>query len=426
MYLMKTLFVVFLFFSICWAEVRNLNYDNRKISYLLTEPDTVVVEIKSNSILEPVVIYAGRQEPGEYILFWNGKDNYGNTVPSGQYTLTVYTGRTIEKDEKFGEGGFLQLTNPASITVDSKGNLYVLDFEKAGLAWYGKAGNPKLFKFNPDGTPSSDFKPLTLPAGSRWIEIKDDLLFYSSGQIYISDLSGKVIRRFGGVEKITDEKGNRVNRPGSEFTNCGIGFGEGNKVYIRGWSSISVFDSSKSDFDGYLYSVRLHPTAMPPVDGIWVGPSICVDRKAGIIYLTSRGGLFRYIEKDDSIEFHSKVPVDFFECIGLTFSSGRMLYVVERGINNSGQGSPGVYQLWDCGDGLVPVMFFENREFQGLHDVAISPDGKSLYVLEDGDNFGYLYDGTRRWPARDLQGKARLFKFNLKYKSQIQKKITIK
>jgi len=80
--------------------------------------------------------------------------------------------------------------------------------------------------------------------------------------------------------------------------------------------------------------------------------------------------------------------------------------------------------IWDSGESLSLVKYFEFSDIKGLRDVAISPDGKSLYLLEDRDNFGYLGDKLK-WPSRNIQGEGRLFKYDFSYSQVLEKKINL-
>jgi len=168
---------------------------------------------------------------------------------------------------------------------------------------------------------------------------------------------------------------------------------------------------------------------------IWTyaGPSIAAD-DTGRIYVTgstagSYSYLTRYTDQDVEIGKTYQAPIRFKECIGMSLTPGPMLYVTERGVGvtaKKGTTPPRVYQFWDSNEGFVEVWRLEDKEIQGLRDVAVSRDGKSMYVLEDADNLAYHANGRHLVPARDLQGKGRLFRYRLKYEHEAETTITIR
>ena len=72
-----------------------------------------------------------------------------------------------------------------------------------------------------------------------------------------------------------------------------------------------------------------------------------------------------------------------------------------------------LHQLWDSGDEMREVWKLEDPEVQGARDVAVTPDGTAVYLLEDASNFADYGGEKMRFPQRDMQGKGRLFKYIL-------------
>ena len=86
-----------------------------------------------------------------------------------------------------------------------------------------------------------------------------------------------------------------------------------------------------------------------------------------------------------------------------------MIYVVDRSPASN------VYQLWDTGESLLKVAVMGDDSIKGLHAIAVSPDGKSLYLLEDGMDQG---KGCGK-------GAGRLFKYDLGYAQEAQANVTL-
>lgn len=423
-----------------WAAVRDLACDGQMITYTLTEPDTVVLELATAAGDRRVTLFAGVQLEGRYQVRWNGKDTEGQPVAPGNYVLTASVGRVAKKDAQFGRTGMVQFTNPTSLDRDAQGMLYVVDFEKPGNPW-GPAGTSRLLKFHPDGTPCPSFPTgpnaaqqthvLPLPSKATCLRVAGDGSLLCNGGSLLSVLSpaGKVIRTLGGNEQIKDANGTMTPRPGSILMFGGLAVGAEAKVYLRDWIFVYAYDWSKPGFSGYL-STSGRIALSPSPGGCYIGPS--VTGRMGRLYTSSQQGLLCLQDANGQIQQESKALVKFRTCLGLAVDSAGMLYVADRGIGGATEWGEKlkptpqrVYQLWEGGDGLYPVWQFEDQEIQGLRDVAVSPDGKLLYVLEDGDNFAYGYSGKKGWPELDLQGKARLFKYDLSWKQQERKPIKV-
>jgi hypothetical protein len=56
---MKSAIILLLFLSVVRAEVNNLHYDDGKITYVLTEPSDIFVDVYSREGKHKVTIFAG-------------------------------------------------------------------------------------------------------------------------------------------------------------------------------------------------------------------------------------------------------------------------------------------------------------------------------------------------------------------------------
>lgn len=432
------------------SEIRDITINADKISYNLTESDSVFIDVFSTEGSQPVsIIFAGLQQQGQHTLVWDKKDVTGNSLPKGKYNIRFRIGKSAVRDNNFGEKGFIQLTNPVCVRTDYKGNVYVLDLLSKGHA-VGTGGGT-LIKFTPEGKPALDFyrwygaKPdepkvstISVPRFAVWVEVINDetILYNEKNTITVREIPrGKVSYSFGGFQWKLDENYNFSPEKGSVFPVFGIAIGNNNRVYIRDWDSIKVYDMTKRGFDGYLYSSE-KVLDKPPVEGIYIGPCIATDRK-GKIYTTGVKGLSRFTDTGKEIKKEYMADVKFKECMGLTYGNDGMVYVVDRGIGLedevvSGKKKdvyPRVYQFFDNGKELKEVWYFEDKELTGLHDIALSPDCLAIYLIEDTADFGIrgknIPGVEKQWPQRALTGKGRLFKYNIVYKQEIAKEIQI-
>lgn len=417
------------------AELQNLTYREREIRYILTAPDDVTVQILKPDRTFVTTLFAGKQIEGNYTLYWNGKDIRGHLLPPGKYILRVNAGRTVKKDVAFGGKGFIQFINPGCVVTGPLGNVYVLDPVQRATGVPGPSEMPKLYKFSSDGSPCLEFTdpsggshapkvnffPLTPP--TRWVRFADDgRLFYNgpNNTIVIADPSGKPIRSFGGVQTVNDASGKPIVTPASFWSGFGMAFGPGDKVYIRHYNALKVYDASRPGFEGFTGTINIE---YPPMEGLYVGPAISADRH-GRIYVSSRRGLKRYTESDGKICEEYAPSLSLKYCIGTAVGPDGMLYATDR---KEATRSPGarVYQFFDDNEGFSLVWCLQDATIEGLRNIAVSSDGRTLYVLEDGENFAYGYDGVQRWPSRNIQGKARLFKYDLSYRQTEEKSISI-
>lgn len=426
------------------AAVSNLSFDGKTVTYEIGEPDFVTVEVLSTNGEHRATAFAGSQVAGPQAVAWKGADDQGHPLPVGDYVLRVRAGRTAVLDEKFGGQGFVQFLNPTSLSMDDKGALYVAELNSKGRDVLSGAG--LLHKLKSDGTSCADFlrwwgaKPtepkvdsMDLPRFTVWVEIGDDhtILYNDKNTVALKEYGGKLIRHIGGVELQLDAQANCTRRTGSAWPLYGTGLGEGNKIYIRDTHAIRAYDRSKAGFDGYLYS-SAEDLPAPPVVGIGLGPCVVAD-KIGRIYTTSVRGLSRLTDTGREIRFDYDALAGCRECIGLAIGHDSLIYVADRGISAEGAGpvpkvhaqpKTSVWLFWDNGAKLVPVWQMDAPSMAGLRDVAVSPDGKSLYLLEDGDNFANVAKDIV-WGDRFLEGKARLLKYDITFKQEVQKTIRV-
>lgn len=428
------------------AEVTRLAVAGGKVTFTLTAPDTVTVTVRDTDGRPRATLFAGPLPAGAQSLPWNGLGYDGKPLPPDGYVIFARAGRTAARDMAFGVKGVVQLLSPVAVTSDPKGALYVVDINRKGRDV--SSGESSLYKYNPDGSPCVDLfrwygaKPteprvstIKLPRFTVWFEVADDNTFlYNHGNlITATQYTGRFIRNIGAYEWQIDAQGNFTPRTGSAWPLFGIGLGAGNIIYIRDKNAIRAYDRSKAGFDGYLYS---SPEGLPdpPVPELGVGPCIASDR-FGRIYSTSLKGLSRFTDTGKAIEWKYDAAPPFKECIGLAVGLDGMIYVADRGVNldskpdpaarNKVRPTPRVFQFWDSGEKLNLVASFDASPAEGLRDVAVSPEGDALYLLEDADNFAVGRAGET-WPQRNLEGKARLLKLKITSRQEARATVTVR
>lgn len=402
--------IIWLLTSMVFAEVKDLSYKDGEISYVLTKPDNITIQLFTQTGEFVTTIFAGSQKEGKYSIFWEGEDSEGNSIKKGEYILKIKRGRKATKDIEFADKkGFIQFGNPSDVEIDKKGDIYVLD-----------RGKHKIYKFHSDGSEAPDFKPIELEEESQnyfnlqgnghWMAISDERIFYGSGKkhyVRVHNKKGKYLYSIGGWRPKPIEPGDktREGKRGIYWGHTGGALGPGNKLYVRNreGAEVKVFDREKAGGAGWLFTAH-KDMLYAPITWLYVGPSMVSDGK-GKIYMTDyKKGIRRYDDKGKEIVFRYKYPKSLNDPIGMALDREGMVYVAARGNSE-------VVQLWDSGESLSFVCSFKDSSIKGLRDVAISRDGKSIYLLEDKDNI------------HSIQGKGRLFKYNFSYSQVLEKKI---
>jgi len=400
------------------ADVKDFSCEKSRISYTLTGPANLTVQLFNPSGALVTTMFAGIQQEGKYYFDWNGKGSDGNPILNGDYSLKIGIDRKAVNDIKFGKDGFVQFGNPVDMEVDKNGDIYVLDkgipLLKDGKNT-GKFIKPLgIYKFRGDGTPVPDFYPsetnfLGLASCRNWLAISDKNIFYAAPghKINVHEKTGVLLYSIGGWNPDPKNKNDRTceGKRGIYGGENGGAIGSDNKIYIRNrdGNQIKVFNRSLPKGEGWLFTEYKN---LPMCGG--GGPSLISDGK-NKLYLTSCGGkpsIGRYDARENEIVFRYKYLKPLGSVMGMALDKD-MLYVAERAPISQ------VYQLWDNQEAFSLVYIFSDDAIKGLRDVAVSPDGKSLYLLEDGENSGKIL------------GKARLFKYDLGYSNVLEQKVKI-
>jgi len=321
---------------------------------------------------------------GEYP--WNGKDDAGKLVPAGDYTVRVTAHLKPQLDKTFGKDGALdQFTSPFDVAVDKTGNLFLVD-----------RGDKIVYKLTADGKPAEDFATKgKLEVAQAVQTIKVD----GAGYVYITgpfhniakyDKKGNLISTIGGW--FLDDKGQHT--PENTVSPMGFALGE-DKIYIQrgGADGVVVFNPAFPGKDGFLFKSSGNPfvySAQPPGLG-YCGPGIDAT-PAGILYGV---GLWNQLTK--AVDTGEDIEAKYSATLGPDGAAMRnptgVAIAPDGTIWVADWGNGRLIRFFDTGGALVPVSAFgqqaENALDQGgfvnPHGIAVSADGKYLYVAEDGE-----------------------------------------
>ena len=408
------------------AKMTQFAYREGQVSYTLTGPDTVTIQVYTGEGDYVTTLCASLQQEGKYRFAWTGCYAIGKTLPAGTYQLRASIGRKVTRDATFAKTGSIQFGNPCDVNVDADGSLYVLDRgvpEVIDGKPTGKLTSPRgLYHFTADGTPLRNFDAgkshcLPLPYCGNWFLLAEGKIFgvfAAWHTVDVLDRKGTSLYTIGGWMPGTepgDEKEGRHGLGGAQ----GAGLGREGKIYFRNrcGEQLKAFDRTKSKGEGWLFTFNTDspPAALnyAPISGCYIGPSMISDGKSAVYATTVAHEVKRYDDTGTAFAYRYRYPGPLGDVIGLAVNRG-MLYVAER------TPSARLYQFWDSKESLSKVFEFQD-DLAGLRDVAVSPDGKSLYLLEDADNFGKNFG--------NVQGKARLFKYVLGYAQEVGCTITL-
>ncbi|MGC9065599.1 MAG: FlgD immunoglobulin-like domain containing protein [Candidatus Ratteibacteria bacterium] len=354
----------------------------------------------------------------QFKIPWNLKDADGKIVNPGKYTVKVQTGLSLVLDNTFGKNGIIggddTFISPRNVRVDKKGCVYVLDY-----------GSGIIFKFNPDGTPANDIagkNKIVGPSSPYWVNIAVD----EDGRIYgtvghsvlvYDGKTGAQIYHVG--EFFGNDVGWETTKGGLGWPNW-VGLNSDYRLYAScpGYSYWAAFDRRKKGKEGGLWRSK----------GGVPGESGDTDGKKAIYlahaYYTNRNGITKWIDKDTSVEIAysitsftdpvKKTTEQMANVYGVAFDKESGIFLVQRDpvriikISDNGFGFDFVKQFASPGNDASKL------EFMAPKDAAVSPDGKYLYIIEDGEPIS---------KTNTAPGLARLMKYKITY--QDEKQVTI-
>ena len=391
------------------AEMKNFSYKDGKVSYTLTQPDNVTIQVFTPSGTPVTTLFAGDQKEGEYYFGWTGRDTEGKTLEHGDYILKAGINRTLVKDAKFAKKGFMQFVDASDIVVDENGDLFILERglleKKDGKNTTQFVGPRGIYKFRGDGTPISNFAPsnsnfhvLDAGASGSWLALSDQHIFYGgTHRVNVHDKTdGQFLYYIGGWYPAD---GGREGTRGVYWAGSGGALGANNKLYVKmAGGQIKAFNRTLEKDKSWMYTGKGMPEA-------GFSPDLISDGTSKLYVLDNRT-VSRFDDTGDDIVFRSKSPTQWKTKVtgGMALSKD-MLYVASRAPASL------IVQLWDNGEALTRVVSFDADGIVGLRDVAVSPNGQFLYLLEDGIS------------VDDVEGKGRLFKYDLGYSQVLEQKL---
>ncbi len=358
----------------------------------------------------------------QFKIPWNLKDTDGKQVSAGKYTVKIRTGLNLVLDTGFGKNGVVGGDNtfisPRNVRVDKKGNVYVLDYG-AGI----------IYKFGPDGSPANDIGGKNKIEGKSspyWnnIAVDEEGRIYATPRRHIVEVydgkTGAQIYYVGGFF------GSDV---GWEKTKGGLGWPD--------WVGLNADYRLYASCPGYTYWAAFDRRKQGMEGGLWrskggaPGESGDTDGKRAIYlanaYYTNRNGITKWIDKDTSVEiaygFNSymdpekKTRETMVNTWGVAFDGEYGIYLVQRDpvrivkIADNGFGFDFVKKFGSPGNDAAKI------EFMAPKDAAVSPDGKYLYVIEDGEPIS---------KTNTTPGLARLVRYKITYKEEKEISIEVK
>ena len=347
------------------------------------------------------------------VVPWNLKDSSGKTVNPGSYTIRLQLSETLSIDTSFGKNGVftgINFISPWDIVKDNQGNIYLLD-----------GGAAILYKFHPDGTPANDLagkNTITAPTAPCWatVAVGPDGRIYlplthtTTHTISVYDpKSGAILYSIGGYEKITYP--NWVGIIDHRLYATGDGGGRD-----------ACWDARKEGNTGVFWVIKSHDM------GADINGSCGDTDGVNALYVASywKNQLCKLVDTGETAKMPYLINgyfdpslqknVSLQDINGIAYDGQSGVFVVERA-------SSKLIHFFDGGFGFDYVTSFGSRgedaaklEFTAPRSVAVSPDGKSLYLIEDGEPISKT-DTT--------PGLARFIKYKIWYEAQKEIKVTV-
>jgi len=337
----------------------------------------------------------------------------------------------------------LPLENPWALETAPDGSLYIVDnLRRLDLAMK----NPKprtgmVFKVDSSGNPVPDFGSAGVLEFSA-----EDIAVDREGNIYLLSIHNHVEVYDGkGMKKMNvagflepHRKGGYLNKdpnitgqPEGCYWPVGIGLNKDKRMVIINLNQTFVlYDATKPDFQGFI---ALGFTHEPPVYCQGYGP--CVAAWGDSFYQTTcRHNLIKYQFDPESKTFATvwqtpnkgastpqkpSPPPNLWHAMGVKVDGTGLIYVANRNNNR-------VEVFFDAGNDYKYVTSLGSKgtdlskcQMMAPHALALSPDGKSLYVADDGFFFKHLDEPV-------VKGLDRVIKMKLTADEFIEIPLTVK
>jgi|GEM_PF-7088517 hypothetical protein len=355
----------------------------------LNIPCRALILLRDSSGRNTMTVFSGKLDQGPHRITYQELSK----LSPGKYTAEFLVAPRIARDSKFGQNGFIQFEAPLNVCLNPQGDIFVND-------------SNNIIKLNPNGQEPSAFKKnMALLA----IDKSGNIFAYSSSKVIMLAPNGEELGSFS----INPNLGFACGAPGVYFARTGAGhtlwFGTGNPVIF-----------TKSSANGML----------GPVHSKYIGPSITADDHNNLYVANCfsnrsyHGAIAKYVYDGQDIRAAYHCITEFRDVIGLA-ASGNLVYAVERGTvskTNLRHWKPDfisrLVQLFDNGIGLNMTNQWELPGVTGARALAIAPNAKEFYILEDTVDHHPGYESS-------LTGKGRLFKFKLSAAKEFTHPITI-
>ena len=364
---------------------------------------------------------------------WNAKDASSKPVAPGTYTVRFESGLRLKLDRTFATDGVLRdktFKNPGILRLDKQGNLYLLDLAAA-----------TLFKFTGDGEPVKEWKgknSFAAPAAPYWgglaVEPDGSRIYLSQTPItsHVVDVyDGRSATRLFEIGGFFGDDPEWKKEKGGIAYPMWLGLNGGSKLYTDnpGYGRIWAFDRRKEGKAAGVW--QLGGKYTPRV--AWHSPGDCGDTDGDrAIYLASyefhkRAQLFKIVDMGEFATFayditkyydaRTKKEVELGDIYGVAYDGEKGLWVIQRS-------PPRILKMADSGIGFEFVAALGSKgknaaklEFLAPRGAAVSPDGKLLYVLEDGAPLSKS-DATT--------GQARVARYKIGYVQRKSLKLTVR
>lgn len=364
---------------------------------------------------------------------WNARDAGGKPVEPGTYTVRFESGLRLKLDRSFAADGLLKdkaFKNPGVLRLDKQGNLYLLDLAAA-----------TVFKFTGDGEPVKQWKgknSFTAPAAPYWgglaVEPDGSRIYLSETPItsHVVDVyDGRSATRLFQIGGFFGDDPEWKKEKGGIAYPMWLGLNGDSKLYTDnpGYGRIWAFDRRKEGKAAGVWQIGGKYT--PRI--AWHSPGDCGDTDGtSAIYMASyeyhkRAQLFKIIDMGESATFayditkytdpRTKKEVELGDIYGVAYDGQKGIWLIQRS-------PPRILKMADEGIGFEFVAALGSKgknaaklEFLAPRGAAVSPDGKFLYVVEDGSPIS---------KSDETPGQARVARYKIGYAQRKTLKLTVR
>jgi len=337
----------------------------------------------------------------------------------------------------------LPLVNPWDVKVAPDNTLYIVDniylIDREINKLTTTQSRPGfVYKVDAEGKPVQDFGICGALKSTN--TLCNGLAVDNEGNLYLSTQHNYVA--------VCDSRGNeKMKVAGFTFPKLeggyditGIAVNENKRLVIVNRNQTNViYDATKPDLEGFLACQDYKSgVLLPPVPGHYCGP--CVAATGDFYYETTYNNnliKYKYDEKNKEFSIIWRTPESYpfstrpkggreqlWHAIGIALDGTGLIYVADR-MNHR------IQVFFDAGQTYKHVCSFGSEgsdvqkcQMMAPHAVAVSPDGKVLYVADDGYFYKLNYGLRRTIPV--VKGLSRVTKLKVVAEETVERKLTIK